>query len=194
MGNMGTGRIRHGTVLAAALAVALGIVAVGTNAEAQEASDADSSVEEPEEAETPKGFKHFSVTGNALNVFLFRLSANFEYLPVPHHAIMITPSIGGIPGLLGMTGIEVGYHFYSGSKGANGFFVGPSLLAYRFDVFTIGGLASANIYGIAIDVGGQHIFDGGFTLGAGMGMARWWGADGEAVTFPRILFTLGYSW
>ena len=193
MGNMGTGRVRHGAVLAA-LVVALGIVAVGTNAEAQEASEADSSEEEPEEAETPKGFKHYTFTGNALNVIVLRISANFEYLPVPHHAIVINPSIWGVPGVFGMTGIEVGYHYYSGSKGANGFFFGPSLLAYRFDVLTIGGLASANIYGIAIDVGGQHIFGGGFTLGAGMGMARWWGADGGSETWPRILFTLGYSW
>ena len=166
-------------------------------------------------------FKHYSMTANPLALVVARASLNFEYLPVVHHGFMITPFVEArIPEISfcffgnscdepdvirpGSGGLELGYHFYSGHKGANGFFVGPSLIAAW--VMSPG---SHPQLGVAVDVGGQHVFDNGFTIGAGAGLMYTHGVGGavsrptsnsednqsykQEFVFPRILFTLGYS-
>ena len=106
-------------------------------------------------------------------------------------------------------GGELGYHFYSGSRGANGFFAGPSFVFTRTTMShecSSPGCSSQPdsgliTYGIAFDVGGQYLFSNGVTLGAGGGLMYLKSSEtaegGTALKFqgtlPRLLFTLGYS-
>jgi hypothetical protein len=91
--------------------------------------------------------------------------ANFEYLRARHHAVVVSLfyhktnwTEGGID--MNGAGIEAGYRYYTGSKGANGLFVGPSLVVVkRLDLIEQGrpddpiGTLS---YGVALDVGGAN--------------------------------------
>jgi hypothetical protein len=170
-------------------------------------------------------FKPLSITLNPLSLVLSRIGANVEYLPAPHHAIMLNPffqslslsandSNGGAKTTYTNFGAELGYHFYSGTKGANGFYVGPSLVLWNSSVSTSAS-ATANgntqntnasssifVYGAALDVGAQHIFDNGFTIGGGAGVMYLTASNTTAAssssykvsgTLPRFLFTIGYS-
>jgi hypothetical protein len=162
-------------------------------------------------------FKHVTITANPLSFILTRFGANLEYLPTEHHALVVNPYFqsytvsDGINGVSASTsyttiGGEVGYHYYTGSKGANGFFVGPSLVLNHVGVSTKANNATASSsimsYGAALDIGAQHIFDNGFTIGAGAGVMYLLSSNDapqSSASFkvngvlPRVLFTLGYS-
>jgi len=173
----------------------------------------------PEKEKLP--FKHYSITANPLSMIFTRVGANLEYMPAPHHGIMLYPSYfewnfsfgfaGASAGTkLKLYGIELGYHFYTGEKGPNGFFIGPSLILMRdkrtltasHDSYGDESLeGTGNWYGVALDFGGQHVFDGGFTIGGGLGAMRLTrnGIENSGVTIkytgvlPRFLFMIGYS-
>lgn len=166
-------------------------------------------------------FRSHAVTANALSLLLLRTSVNFEILPAVHHSIIVNPSFmhwpkdmfGSSSSSLTIAGIEVGYRFYSGKKGPNGFFIGPSFL-YNYvhtpdsnyvdnydDYHGYSEDETVHVMGLAIDLGGQHVFDDGFTIGGGFGVAyvKISDADDEVPdgvitgAFPRLLFTVGYS-
>ena len=166
-------------------------------------------------------FKSVAITLNPLSLALMRIGANVEYLPAKHHAIIVNPyfwstSVGGSSGSVGVEtsytsfGGELGYHFYTGSRGANGFFIGPSLILQQNSVTSKGAAAGASAessssitsYGAALDLGGQHVFQNGFTIGGGVG-AMYLNASASdsasSSTFkvsgvlPRFLLTAGYS-
>jgi hypothetical protein len=184
------------------------------------AAPAAATAEKPKPAEEEDEFKHVTITANPLSLILTRIGLNVEYLPIKHHAIVLNPyfqvaSAGTDDNKTSYTnfGAELGYHFYTGERGANGFFVGPSLLYMRSNVTdkaTVAGQtaeASSNmdVYGAALDIGGQHVTKGGFTIGGGIGaMYLKASASGSAngqtsstVKFdgvlPRFLLTVGYS-
>jgi hypothetical protein len=109
-------------------------------------------------------------------------------------------------------GAELGYHFYTGSRGANGFFVGPSLVFMQSNASTKSSVAgqtneaknSTLVYGAALDIGGQHVTKGGFTIGAGVGVMYLTASSSSSANqtsstikvsgvLPRFLFTVGYS-
>ncbi len=62
---------------------------------------------------------------------------------------------------------------------------------------------SFSAYGFAVDLGGQHVFDNGFTIGGGAGVMYLTAADTSSLqssstvkvsgVLPRFLFTIGYS-
>jgi len=130
-------------------------------------------------------FKSFSITFNPITAAALKLGANLEYLPVPHHAFVANPFIWPIAFTIGT---ELGYHYYTGNKGANGFYVGPS--AILLAGCAIGGCGAGVIY--ALDIGGQHIFDNGFTIGGGLRLFHMPG-DEKSPVYPWPLFTIGYS-
>jgi hypothetical protein len=170
-------------------------------------------------AEPDADFTHFTVTANPLSLVVRRIGINLEYVPVMHHAIVLSPfgqfaSVDGDNQRASYTnyGVELGYHWYSGTHGANGFFAGPSLLYMMSDVTvdsSSGGATtqarlSYRSYGGALDVGGQHIFKNGITLGGGVGVmyvtqtaTASLSATSATVKMdgvvPRLLFTAGYS-
>jgi hypothetical protein len=131
-----------------------------------------------------------------------------------HHGLILVPSYwtmsassGGAESSFDYLGAELGYHFYTGNRGANGFFVGPSFVFMNMNTSSnVGGGAEASsstsLYGVAVDFGGQHVAESGFTIGGGMGFmyvktASEVNTEGATVsvsgTLPRFLFTVGYS-
>lgn len=169
----------------------------------------------PEEVETTR-FRPLALTINPLSLMFGRIGANVEFLPAEHHGIMLNPYYSSVSVELGeietrytSLGGELGYHFYTGSKGANGFFVGPSFLMSRTtlnaECMKVGcdadPEATITTYGVAVDLGGQHVFDNGITLGGGGGLMYLKSsaeAEGDTVlkfegVLPRFLFTVGYS-
>jgi len=193
---------------------------VATAARAAESEDGEKA--SPDRAGADKksdpGFKSVALTINPLSLALTRLGANIEYLPVAHHGIMLNPygqfaSVGdGSSGTKYTNlGAELGYHFYTGTRGANGFFVGPSLVYMHSSTQTTATLGkststaegSLSAYGVAVDVGGQHVFKNGFTIGGGVGIMYLTASDTSSLqtsstvkvsgVLPRFLFTVGYS-
>ena len=222
-------------VLTASTPALVQLATIGTASAAEPADDTEIGAAsagtdaQSEEASRPRTvpFKSLSLTANPLAIIVARGSLNVEYLPAVHHAIALTPYVdaeigpwclfscsGSEPNIRdGETGVELGYRFYGGHKGANGFYVGPSLiLGYNisFPSLVVGG---------AIDIGAQHIFDNGFTIGAGGGFMFRHSVDKGSASNPssggssensdndhqvntrtasdfgmfRVLFTIGYS-
>jgi hypothetical protein len=161
-------------------------------------------------------FRPLALTINPLTLALGRFGLNVEYLPAPHHGIMVNPYYSSatletstVSTSYESFGGEIGYHFYTGSRGANGFFAGPSFVFTRTEVTgecvevgcDPGQDVGFSTYGVAFDLGGQYVWDSGVTLGAGGGLMylKSSAIAGESSTIrfegtvPRILFTLGYS-
>ncbi|HEY2404779.1 MAG TPA: hypothetical protein VGI10_02205 [Polyangiaceae bacterium] len=168
--------------------------------------------------------RHVAITGYPLSLIIGRYSVQGEYLPVMHHAITLNPFYTSVDGgtLNGASlgkfsgfGSELGYRFYTGKKGPNGFFVGPSFLFASYK--QSGGLAglfcttpscstSFTSYGFALDVGGQAVL-GGFVVGGGAGFQSTKNSKNiatDGLNFasaiiggggfrPRVLLTFGYA-
>lgn len=170
----------------------------------------------PRESQSETTFRPLALTLNPITLVLGRFGLNAEYLPVPHHGIMINPYYSSasletetVSTSYESFGGELGYHFYTGTRGANGFFAGPSFVftrtEQRAECVEVGcGAdegASFTTYGVAVDVGGQYVWDNGVTLGAGGGImylkSSASAGEGSVIRFegtvPRILFTVGYS-
>ena len=167
----------------------------------------------PALAQTEEPFRHVALTANPFTLLgMLRVGVNVEYLPIAHHGIILNPyftswsvGFGSAKTWLRYGGFELGYHFYSGHKGANGFFAGPSFVFNSGSVGTEfddeSDKVSLNSYGVAFDFGGQHVFDGGITVGGGAGLMHLKSSakakDDAFVkfdgTWPRVLLTFGYS-
>jgi hypothetical protein len=162
---------------------------------------------EPDEPEEPaRGDRAFSLRFNPLALFVGRASVDFEWLFLPHHALVVSPHLtlardrGTLPayatGFAGDratgVGVELGYHhFMTGTSAPEGVFFGPSLLldstrpAPNVDRFTS--------YGLAFDVGYQAIVGPGFTMSAGGGLLAI-GTSGQSLKLsPRLLFGVGWT-
>ncbi len=169
--------------------------------------------------------KQFAITTNPLNLYIGRYGINFEYQPTLHHGLILSPhydhinadvsySINGQSGTavdnFSGFGAEIGYRFYSGEKGFNGFFASPSLLVASYKAtgpsldLTTGSRSFTSI-GWAWEVGGQAQIGGGFVIGGGGGMQYTKvSKDFTSLPFaaavvagggwrPRILLNLGYA-
>lgn len=171
--------------------------------------------------------KSISIELNPLGFAAGRYGANVEYVPFVHHAlnvtafyqtfpryvlskVMPTPEDAGV-NAAGKMGGEVGYRFYSGRRGANGFFIGASgviqpLALPRVTPDFKADLQSFYGYGGAVDVGIQGITDSGFTIGGGIGaMYLAYNAPESAKApngqqsfsqphfLPRVLLAAGWS-
>ena len=127
-------------------------------------------------------FKSVALQGNPLGLVIGRYSADLEYLPLPHHALHLSPvgyfALPGTADEITGFGAEVGYRWYSGVDGPEGFFVGGSFVALsmRYLHGALPGIAfdvpddtSYVQLGGAIDAGYQLVFLGNFAAGAGLG-------------------------
>ena len=178
--------------------------------------------------------RQFAVTFNPLNLLIGRYGFNFEYEPVPHHALIFTPHYDYLSGEVGTdgcsgtcslrlngVGVELGYRFYSGEHGFNGFFAGPSLIVSRHKLtyadsgsnppFNSPATESSVFFtsiGGAFDVGwqwqGKHFIIGGSVgiqytqipedvgwVGRGAGLLIDYNSGGGLL--PRFGFNLGYA-
>lgn len=177
----------------------------------------------PREADGDK-HKHVTVTLNPLGFAVQRYGANLEVLPVPHHALTGSLYLQSMPAWIARSisgrseinedrgssvGGELGYRLYSGSRGANGLFVGASFvsmpLAYPriADDLASVDLRRFNATGAALDIGAQLVTTDGFTLGGGIGV-MYLGYELPADTrrvpltiephvLPRLLLAAGWS-
>ena len=168
--------------------------------------------------------KQFALGINPLAILIGRYSIEGQYLPVRHHAFTVNPfyaranvtgTVNGQEvdlGTLSGFGGELGYRFYTGSKGANGFFVGPSFLLASYSQSAPSGAQTSGSdsflsYGGAIDLGGQAIIGPGVVLGGGFGLQYTKTSidiDTENLNLasaiiagggirPRFLFLVGYA-
>ncbi|MEO7094983.1 MAG: hypothetical protein ABI175_17120 [Polyangiales bacterium] len=165
-------------------------------------------------------YKHVTIQANPLSAIIGRYGIDVAYLPALHHGIVVNPfyshvgvdatsSNGATVAAWSLSGFggEVGYRFYTGERGANGFYIGPSFLFSSYKQTVTGGdsLSFTNM-GAAVDVGGQAIIGDGFTIGGGFGLqytktsVDLGSIDKFAANAlagggvrPRVLFTLGYS-
>jgi len=134
----------------------------------------------------------FALTSNPLSLLIGRYGVSFEYKPAPHHSLVLAPHydyLSGNPGgdygyaytdTLSGGGAELGYRFYSGALGFDGFFAGPSLLIAKHRLATTTqvsnppeGFVSESIkftsVGVALDAGWQWQL-GHFIIGGGIGV------------------------
>ncbi len=167
-------------------------------------------------------YKHFSIVANPLALSIGRYSIQGEWLPALHHALTLNPfythaSAGTLTvngdtedlGTFSGGGAEFGYRFYTGSKGPNGFFVGPSFLIADYSQ-SGGGEPSVSFtsVGAAFDIGGQGVVGPGIVIGGGFGLqatknSKDFGSTSDlnfasAVIAgggirPRFLFHIGYA-
>jgi hypothetical protein len=132
--------------------------------------------------------RRFAFTFNPLNLVIGRYGFNFEYQPAAHHSLVVTPhydhAVADTMGEARITdhldgaGAEIGYRYYTGTRGFEGFFIGPSLLLATHKIYTTSiypfeqdnlGTKSFSSLGWAVDVGGQWQL-GPWIIGAGVGM------------------------
>lgn len=129
------------------LIITLGAATTGGHvslAVAQEAARSASPAQTSKQTEPTSATRQFAFTFNPLNLLIGRYGFNFEYEPVPHHALVFTPHYDYLSGDVGTDGcsgtcslrlngggVELGYRFYSGEYGFSGFFAGPSLIVSR---------------------------------------------------------------
>jgi hypothetical protein len=172
-------------------------------------------------------FKKYVIIVNPLATAIDRYSIQGEYLPALHHAITLNPfythasvkeTVNGTEfdfGSLSGFGAELGYKYYTGKKGPNGFFVSPSFLfaSYSQSGGVVAGTGTSSpsdsftSFGGAIDIGGQGVIGPGIVIGGGFGLQ--WTKNSKSIdtdnlnlasaiiagggTRPRFLFTLGYA-
>jgi hypothetical protein len=154
------------------LSSAAAILALGISAAPARAENLDGGVT----------FKSVAIEGNPLGVFIGRYSADLEYLPLPHHALHLTPvgyyALPGVADQLVGVGAEVGYRWYSGDYGPHGIFLGGSLIALSLEYVhhaAPGVLLDKSDdttfvqLGGAIDAGYQIIVLGNFAVAGGIG-------------------------
>jgi len=175
--------------------------------------------EHPAPAPAVEEVKHkpFTVNINPLSYGIGRYGADFQYLPIPHHAIVINPfyasttaegTSNGVPFEQKFSGFggELGYRLYTSERGASGFFVGPSLILGSYTASATGSeKVSFSSIGYAVDIGGQAMLKNGITIGAGFGLQNTKvNKDFSDLPFtaavlagggwrPRLLFSVGYS-
>ena len=166
----------------------------------------------------------FAVTLNPLNAIIGRFGFTFEFQPVLHHGLVATAHYVAladtgrpdgnyaVADVLQGADAEVGYRLYTGSKGFNGLFVGPSVLAGKYEIMHVSTIDADtrhdifDKFGAAFEVGAQEQF-GNFIIGGGVGIQYTVGNPEyylqEELSFiratlgsgwrPRLLFNLGYA-
>lgn len=156
---------KRGVGIVCCVATSLAISTTTWSASAEEGQ------EEAKASSVQEDFKPVALTLNPLTLILGRFGLNVEYLPAPHHGIMLNPYFSSasaegsdIKTTYTSFGAELGYHFYLGDCGADGFFVGPQfvfLTSKAKDECKSNGCvlddaeASFSAYGVAIDLGYQ---------------------------------------
>jgi hypothetical protein len=183
--------------------------------------------EQPAPKKPEPELKRISLEVNPLGLTIGRYSISGEYLVATHHAVTLNPFYTHAPvtftvngkeidgGALNGFGGELGYRFYTGSKGPNGFFVGPSVLVASFSQSAPAGAEAAGSkgsqsfgsFGGAIDIGGQGVIGPGIVIGGGFGLQYTKNTEtldsanlnlASAIIAggglrPRFLFALGYA-
>jgi hypothetical protein len=158
----------------------------------------------------PEGepMKTVAVEMNPLGVAIGLFSANLEYMLAPHHGVIVSPhyyfAIPGIDDQITGGGVELGYRYYTGLYGPEGWFLGGSVLygsyryQYRVPVDTTGldkpDDTSYDAWGGAIDGGYQVLLYKHMVIGAGVGvMYRYFDEQPSYEVYERGLHDVLYG-
>lgn len=171
-----------------------------------------------------------ALTINPLGFVIQRYGGNVEWSFARHNALVLSGYVQSVPVEMvrpftprdveikdksaapGFGG-EVGYRLYSGSRGADGLFIGGSFVAMPVAYPRLGGIAPGQqqavvelerIYGVggAVDIGAQTVTSWGLTIGGGLGasfLAYNYPNDPSRLPYslpnvlPRLLLQTGYS-
>lgn len=169
-------------------------------------------------ADKPGRYRPFALEWNPLGLIVGgRVSIAAEWAPVTHHVLIVSPhfvrtgadvSIGAneqVRQTFTGGGGEIGYRYYTGHRGMNGVFIGPSVIAGYYNASLPGEDQPFTNLGVAVDVGVQHVIGDHFVLGGGIGVeylrvSHEFGdlSDGASAIAkqgvkPRLLFQGGYA-
>jgi hypothetical protein len=183
--------MRLSACLCVATLSALGVLAITTDASAQGTAAAPAPAAAPgapvsappaEAEDDDDKLKRIGLELNPLGFAIGRYSLNVEYMLARHHALILTPffdsttvkvndiDVGSLKGF----GAELGYRFYTGSKGMNGFYIGPSVLfaswSQSSNLANVPAGDSFTAIGGALDLGGQAVIGPGVIVGGGFGL------------------------
>lgn len=171
--------------LALASIVAASIsLGVATSASADIVGDAARGLDTLESAtDRPGPARRFAVELNPLGLFLGgRFSANVEWAIQPHDVLIVSPhiihtssdSVQNGNAIASQTfsgvGTEVGYRYYTGHRGMNGLFIGPSFLLGLYNGALPSGEHAFTSVGLAVDVGLNQILWDTVIVGGGLGL------------------------
>jgi hypothetical protein len=154
-------------------------------------------------------FRRVTLIGNPFGLMVGRVSPEVQLMMAPHHGLVFNPYIRVIDDFVLLTtslrrefgyGAELGYRYFTGKRGANGLFIGPSVIAAHdhvaagIDAHSLAvGPENPSYVGAILDAGAQGILDSGFTIGGGAGGGVVHRLGGSPAFTARLLFTLGYS-
>jgi len=208
-------KIANIAVTALGAAVVLTAGSALANAQSTIENDVNSTTNEIDR--NTQGVHREAIELNPLPFYFGRLSANLEYMPVLHHAIILSPQITHTSSDIAVTGGsnvsqtfsgfggEAGYRYYTGRKGLDGVFVGPSLILGFYNAGLPNGDQAFTTMGVAVDAGVKTVIYDHLMVGAGAGIqwlkvshdfndlpTRSEMAVGNGVK-PRILAEVGYA-
>jgi hypothetical protein len=204
------------------LAVLLGAAACIASPRAARADIFDDLGEAARDAEhatdKPGPYRSAAIELNPLGLFAGgRFSVNVEYVPVAHHALIVSPHIVHTSANLPISttttgsetfsgaGAEIGYRYYSGHRGPNGLFVGPSVILGAYNANLLNSNQVFTSIGLAGDVGVQYILFDWLTFSVGAGLQYTQVSHdfsdlpfGASITAtgglkPRLLVAAGYA-
>jgi hypothetical protein len=131
----------------------------------------------------PGAYNPFAIELNPLGLFLGgRLSFGLEWVPVTHHAVVMSPHVvhatadvatsanSTVSQAFSGVGGEIGYRYYTGHRGMNGLFVGPSLIGGVYNAGLPNGNQGFTNVGLAVDAGMQDILWDHLVVGGGIGI------------------------
>jgi hypothetical protein len=130
----------------------------------------------------PGKFNPVAITYNPLSLFIGRVSFNVEWAPATHHVIIASPHFATTGATIAIGpnetvdqhiiggGGELGYRYYTGHRGMNGVFIGPSLIGGGYSADLPSGNKAFTNVGGAVDVGVQAVLLNHLALGAGVGI------------------------
>lgn len=131
----------------------------------------------------PGKYNPFAIEWSPLGIISGgRLSLNLEWAPVTHNVIVVSPHIvrtsvdiatdSDTTAQHTFTGFggELGYRYYTGRRGMNGVFIGPSFIAGVYNGSLPAGDQAFTDVGIALDVGVHEIVWNHLVIGGGVGV------------------------
>jgi hypothetical protein len=131
----------------------------------------------------PGKYNAVAATWNPIGLIVGRrVSFNVEFAPITHHVIIVSTHFANPgeettvgPGFTYQkrftgAGGELGYRYYTGHRGMNGIFIGPSLVGGIYNASLLREESVFTNIGIAGDVGIQHIFLDHIAVGGGLGI------------------------
>jgi hypothetical protein len=131
----------------------------------------------------PGSYRPFALEYNPVGLFVGgRVTVTAEWAPVTHHVIALSPyfvhtsadvsTSGSTTTSQTVTGAggELGYRYYTGHRGMNGVFVGPSLILGAYNAGLPDGNQAFTNVGLAGDVGVKGILWDHLVVGGGLGI------------------------